>query len=361
MPKRRKQANGQGSITYCKGRKSPRWARLPAQYDINGKEYRPTVGFFKTRKEAKEALKNYDSIEEILTFKEIYEHYQTSAEYIGFSKNNKNRYDRAFDRFAPVHNKNIADIKYHELQNIIDRMVIEGYDITVNGQTIHKDYSKDHVRRLKIVASKIYTIALKNGLATNDISKLLEVGGLGLQRNKKIFYKDEINKMFESIPDNPDIRYVLFLIFTGFRPNELIRLTTDKIDFNANTIVDFGSKTEAGINRKMFIHPKIKTLLMELVLESHTGYVLEYDNKPAAYDKIFYDKIYYPALENAGIEKKIPYTCRYTFATIAHVSGMDDVALKNLMGHENLSTTAKSYLVNVGMEEFIYEELQKII
>ena len=76
MPKIRKQANGQGSITYCKGRKSPRWARLPAQYDINGKEHRPTVGFFKTKKDAQKAIDEYKGLSGIKTFAEIYRQYQ---------------------------------------------------------------------------------------------------------------------------------------------------------------------------------------------------------------------------------------------------------------------------------------------
>ena len=361
MPKRRKKANGQGSISYIKGRKSPRWARLPAQYDINGKEYRPTVGFFKTKKDAQKAIDEYKGLSDIKTFAEIYHQYQETPEYINYSKNNKNRYDRAFEKFQPIHNKNIADIKYSDLQAPLDQMELEGYYATIKGQKVHKNYSKDHIRRLKIVASKIYDIALKNDLVTIDLSSRLTAGGLGVQRDKKIFYKDEIQQMFNSIPSNPDIRYTLLLIFTGFRPNELYRLTKDNINFKKNVITEFGSKTEAGINRKMYIHPKIKTLLMELYLESNTGYILEYDNQPIKYDKIFYDNIYYPALKKAGVEEKIPYTCRYTFATIAHISGVDDIALQKLMGHENLSTTAKSYLVDVGMEDFIYDELKKIV
>nr|WP_279323832.1 tyrosine-type recombinase/integrase [Anaerococcus sp. AGMB09787] len=108
----------------------------------------------------------------------------------------------------------------------------------------------------------------------------------------------------------------------------------------------------------MFIHPYIKDILMDLAIESKTGYIIEYEEKPISYDKIFYDKIYYPALEKAGISRKIPYTCRYTFATIAHQSGVDDKALQKLMGHTNFNITANSYIQD--LDEFIYSELVKI-
>ena len=68
--------------------------------------------------------------------------------------------------------------------------------------------------------------------------------------------------------------------------------------------------------------------------------------------------MYYPALEKAGVEKKIPYTCRYTFATIAHNSGVNDKALQKLMGHTNFNITANSYIQD--LDEYIYSELQKI-
>ena len=242
-------------------------------------------------------------------------------------------------------------------------MELEGYSKPIgNGEYKHTDYSKSSIKRLKHLVSKVYDVAIKNDLIQLDLSKYLEVGGVGIRRKKEIFTNEEIQKLYTSIPDNPEAMHVLNLIFTGFRTGEYINLTTNKIDLDKNQIIDFGEKTQAGRQRKMFIHPKIKDIMTYLVKESKYGHIVEAENQNGETyipsDTTFYKKIYYPALEKAGVKKKIPYSCRYTFATIAHQSGVDDKALQKLMGHTDFSITANSYIQD--LDEYIYKELQKI-
>lgn len=94
--RRRKYANGQGSITHVKGKKSPWWARLPATYDSSGKEHRKTVGFYKTQKEAQNALDSYTLIDDIKTFKDIYIEYKKTDNFLNLSKKNKRSLRRFF-------------------------------------------------------------------------------------------------------------------------------------------------------------------------------------------------------------------------------------------------------------------------
>lgn len=365
MSKRRKLPNGSGSIEKVeknsdgKTRVLKYRARLPATYDENGKKYQKDIGFFKTYNEAREALLNYQEPEPVVTFKELFEKYKESNAYKKLTENSKNRYNTSFAFFAPLHNKDIHDIKYTDLQSIIDKVEADGYDKTLrNGEVKHMTYSKSSMERLKHLVSKIYSIAIKNNIVSLDLSKYLEVGGDPIRRKKEIFTSDEIKALGKSIPHNPNARHILILIFTGMRTGEYLNLKRNQINFEKNLIENFGEKTEAGRKRKMFIHPYIKDMLMDLAIESKTGYIIEYEEKPISYDKIFYDRIYYPALEKAGVSRKIPYTCRYTFATIAHQSGVDDKALQKLMGHTNFNITANSYIQD--LDEFIYSELVKI-
>lgn len=358
MARRRKKANGQGSISYIKGRKSPRWSRLPAQYDINGKERRPTVGFFKTKKEAQEALDRYNGLTTIKTFAEVYEYYKTTNAFQKISKKSKDRYENGFKEYKAIHNKNIIDIRYSDLQKVLDDMVVRGYEKRVNGVITHQDYSKNHLEKVKLVATQIYKLALKDGLVTENIASLMEVGGIKQKNKKEIFTKEEITKLRESIPYNPHARHVLVMCFTGMRTTEYRELHRDNIDFETNTIKNFGIKTAEGKSRTMFIHPQIKEILMDLCIESKSGVIAEVDGKPTTYDKKFYDKIYYLALEKAGVKRKTPYTCRYTFATIAYQSGVSEVAIQRMMGHTDFKITEKSYIQD--LSEFVYEELQKI-
>lgn len=357
MSKRRKLPNGTGSVErvkktpYGKTRVNQYRARLPQS------KGRKDIGFYKTYNEALEALINYQEPAPRVTYADLYHMFKNTNEYQKLTTNSKNRYERAFEKFEPIHDKKITEIIYSDLQNIVDQVELEGYTQIVDGQLVHQDYSKSHLDRLKVVTNKIYTLAIKNNMQVQNLAPYLEIGGVKAKRQKEIFTREEIEKLFQSIPNNPNARHILVMIFTGMRTGEYMYLHRDKIDFDKNEITGFGEKTEAGKNRKMFIHPKIREILMDLSIESKSGYLVEIESQPITYDHQFY-KLYYKALEESGVNKKIPYTCRYTFATIAHNSGVSDKALQSLMGHTDFSITANSYIQD--LDEYIYKELQKI-
>lgn len=361
--RRRKYANGQGSITHVKGKKSPWWARLPATYDSSGKEHRKTVGFFKTQKEAQNALDSYTLIDDIKTFKDIYTEYKKTDDFLNLTKKTKDRYEDAFLSFKPLWNKNIMDIKALQLQKCINAKVLEGYYATEDGKRVRKEYSKDSISRLKHVASKIYNFAERHDLVDKNRARVLEVKGLDPKPEKTIFFADEIDKLFNSIPYNPYARHVLAMIFTGMRTSEYRNLKVDNIDFENKMITDFGIKTNKGRKRIMFIHEKIEDILLELAEESTTGYIVENitmnrQNKKATHpsDQTFRKGIFNKALEKAGLEKTIPKQCRYTFATIAHLSGISDMDLMDLMGHESIMTTKNSYIQTIDF--YLMQQLQ---
>ena len=361
--KRRKLPNGTGSIervyftTTGKKRVSQYRARLPKS------KGRKDIGFFKSYNLALEALINYKAPAPQITFKEIFEQYKKSNDFLTISYKTQRRHESSFQRFEELHDMNIQDIKYSDLQNVLDQMELDGYEKALgNGEYTHMEYAQNSIKRLKIVASKIYKRAIKDNLIQLDLSTYLEVGGVGIRRVKETFTKAEIEALFKSIPHNPNAMHILFMIFTGMRTGEYLYLKTKNIDLAKNQITDFGEKTEAGKTRKMYIHPKIKDLVTYLISQSQTGNIVE-AKKPngQAYvpsDTKFYKDIYYPALEKAGIERKIPYTCRYTFATIAHQSGVSDKALQKLMGHTDFAVTANSYIQEY--DDYLYKELQKI-
>lgn len=364
--KRRKNANGEGSITYVKGRKSPWWARLPAEYDINGKEYRATVGFYKSREDADNALNRYLNIDDIKTFKEIFESYKQTNSFKELSKKTKDRYNDAFLSYKPLWNKDIILIKTKDLQACINRKELEGYYVTIKGKKVHKKYSKSSLERLKHVASKIYTHAMKYELVDKDRAYYLEVGGIVNIKEKNIFYAKDIEKLFANIKNYPDCRHVLMMIFTGMRTSEYLNLKVENFDLENDLIKNFGIKTKAGRNRIMFLHESIRNIAKELVNQSTTGYIVEnihlnsqnpIPTHPS--DHTFRKKIFNEALNTIGLspDDYTPINCRYTFATIAHMSGITDEALMKLMGHTSITITSKSYIQDIDL--YIKSELNK--
>lgn len=255
------------------------------------------------------------------------------------------------------------DIKALQLQKCIDAKVLAGYYAIENGKRVRKEYSKDSISRLKHVASKIYNFAEMHDLVDKNRAKVLEVKGLDPKPEKTIFFADDIDKLFKSIPYNPHARHVLSMIFTGMRTSEYRNLKTDNFDFKNKMIKDFGIKTNKGRRRIMFIHEKIEDILFELAKESTTGYIVENttinrQNKKPTHpsDYTFRKSIFNVALEKAGLEKTIPKQCRYTFATIAHLSGISDIDLMDLMGHESIMTTKNSYIQTIDF--YLMQQLQ---
>ena len=81
-------------------------------------------------------------------------------------------------------------IKYSDLQDVLDQMELEVYDKALSsGEIKHMEYSKSSIERLKHLVSKVYTIAIKNDMIQLDLSKYLEVGGVGIRRKKKSLLK----------------------------------------------------------------------------------------------------------------------------------------------------------------------------
>ena len=359
---KRKLPNGAGSIVKLGKvgkykRVSPYMARLPAYYDENMKEKRKVIGCFKTYNEAYQAIVNYVPDQRIETFGDIYSAWKNTKDFIKLTKNTQNRYERSFERFESLHDKPIVEIKYYMLQRIVDDMEADGYEKTdKSGEKKHCEYSNSSIQRLKHTLSKIYTYAMKNEIVTSNPSNLITVGGLGVQRKKEIFTKEEIKKLFLAINKYPFARHILVLIFTGMRTGEYYDLRTKNINLTQNKIFDFGEKTEAGKSRTMFIHPGIKQVLTSLFVESKTGYIFEKDQSHVSIT-MFYDE-YYSTLEKLKIKEKIPYSCRYTFATIAHNSGVNDKTLQKLMGHTSFNITANAYIQD--LDEYTFSELQKI-
>lgn len=366
MAKRRKLPNGTGSIERVKKtvqgktRLSQYRARLPAKYTKDGKKIQKDIGFFKTYNEALEALLNYKEPAKPVTFEQLYNQFKNTNRFNKLTQKTKNRYDNAFSKFESIHNTNIADITYTQLQAPLEEMEQEGYVKKINNELVKKDYSKDSIDRLRTVAKQVYTLAIKENIINYNLAAELEVGGLGVQREKEIFNKEEIETLFKSIPYNENAMHILILIFTGMRPGEYRLLEKPSIDLENNKIEDFGIKTETGKKRTMYIHPKIKPILEYLIKKSTTKYLVETEStkKAPVSDSYFNQNIYYPALDKANIPRRVPYSCRYTFATIAHFSGVKDKALQKLMGHKNFEVTANSYIQD--LDQYVYEEFQKI-
>ncbi len=160
-------------------------------------------------------------------------------------------------------------------------------------------------------------------------------------------------------------RAILELLYsTGMRVNELISLNINDIDFWNSTVKVTGKgskqriipigKNAIGALKRYF---KVREKLFAPNTQSSVNNILFLSTR----GKRLYPKgVYLIVKKNiervSEIEKKSPHILRHTFATHLLNRGADLCAVKELLGHENLSTTQLYTHVTVDKLKRIYKQ-----
>ena len=97
------------------------------------------------------------------------------------------------------------------------------------------------------------------------------------ETTKQIFTDEEVLRLWEN-RNLPWVDSVLFFLYTGFRISEMLDLKISNIDLQAETMTG-GTKTEAGKNRIVPIHSKIRNKVEKRLKQSKSGYLFEYEGK----------------------------------------------------------------------------------
>lgn len=90
------------------------------------------------------------------------------------------------------------------------------------------------------------------------------------------FTIDEINLLWKNVDTIPFADMILVGIYTGFRPVELTMLKTEDVHLSEGYMVD-GTKTKAGKNRIVPIHPMIEEIITRRCHEMNEYLFFDYD------------------------------------------------------------------------------------
>ena len=172
------------------------------------------------------------------------------------------------------------------------------------------------------------------------------------------YYRCNIEKMLETIPDEMveilrdncnnvrDRAMIDFLLSTGIRVGELVRLNIVDIDFSERECVVYGKGDK---ERKAYFDAKTKIHLMNYI-ESRT------DNNSALFVSLNkpHNRLTESGVElrlremgkKVGVEKVHPHKFRRTMATRAIEKGMPIEQVQKVLGHEQIDTTLRYAMVN---------------
>ena len=342
--------NGYGAIVKLSGRRRKPYAvRITTGYVLRGTEDNPRavqqyryLEYFAKRTDAVKYLADYNAgirvrehtaVADMPTFKEVYtmamEERRASKK--GISDSIKRSYRAAFNRLSPVHDVKVCNLRHNDVQPVLNQ---------------NKDMSQSTVRNMIIVCRMVSEYARKCEYTDTDFSAHLTGNYVDQKEIHHPFTHNEIQRLWKDKSETAAC-FTLITIYTGLRPSELLRASVSASDITRGYFIA-GSKTTAGKNRTIPIHPDIKPVLMRLVADSATGHLFP-DQQLALFRTHYWD----PYMRDACMEH-LPHDGRHTCATLMESAGIPLARRKLILGHSITDITDGVY-THVKPEDLIAE------
>ncbi len=163
---------------------------------------------------------------------------------------------------------------------------------------------------------------------------------------KEVYSDETIELIKQSVKNKRDLAIIEFLISTGIRVGELVKLNIKDIDFENRECVVLGKGNK---QRKVYFDAKTKIHLKQY-LDTRN------DNNQAVFVSLLnpHNRLEISGVEimlrkigkRVGIEKVHPHKFRRTLATKAIDKGMPIEQVQHLLGHSKIDTTLEYAMVD---------------
>ncbi len=337
----KRRANNTGNVYKMSGRRSNPWAaRICQGYNENGKRIWLNIGYYRTKSDAEKAISLHEiqpvSEKKDIKLNELFKEWSASH-YVGLGKKSITMYNTAFNHLAILHNKKFADLRTIHFQKILNDSVLKN-----SAQS-----------KIKTFLNLLYTFAISQDIVHKNYSTALKI----IKKEKHstpVFSQNDIEVLFKN-DHIPFVDSILVMIYTSSRPNEMLMITKDRVDFE-NGFVITGIKTEEGIDRPIPIHPYIYDYLRKRY--NQTDNYLFHINGKRISDRTYREDIFFPIVEKLNITGIYPRFARHTFGTLAAKYKLSNVAIQQIMGHTDYAFTANTYTQKDLI--FLKNEMRKI-
>lgn len=325
-------------------------------------------GYFKTYNEAYMALVEYNKnpydLDSDITVAQLYEKW-TNQYFEEIKASSVRSIKSAWQYCTSLYDMRAKDIRARHI-----KQCMEDGEAIINGEKrIASAGTKERIKsmfNLMFDYALEYEIVDKNYARTFKLSKDIFIEQEKAKNCHITFSDSELDALWKHVNDVAYVDIILIQCYTGWRPQELGLLKISDIDFE-NGLLKGGMKTDAGENRIVPIHPKIKDLIVQRyneAIELNSEYLLNCTDGATHLNniKLTYDK-YRHRFEkiikrlNLNPEHRA-HDGRVTFITRAKKFHVDEYALKYIVGHAITDITEKVYTKRE--ISWLIEEMQKI-
>ncbi len=341
-----RRANGTGSIVNLGPNRRNRYAVRVSYLERPGLWKQKYLSYHRTAKEAQEALDKYlasniPAKSLAVTWGDVYAQW-SAKKYTKAGSASIASYKASWGRLCSLEGKEISKITVDDLQAVIDKDETAGL-------------SQSSINNDKLLMKALFKHAMERDLVAKDYSQFVEVPIVGAKVEKGAF--DDITmRKIEKLASSgfPWADTVLMLCYTGFRVSEFLGLTRFSYHPDGNYLQG-GLKTQAGKNRIVPVHPKIMPYLTKWL--SRDGKTIICDDDGNAIPAYKYRPLFAKVMEELGLPSATPHWCRHTAASRMRMAGVDEVAIKRILGHSDGDVTEHYTHVDVS---FLAKEIQKV-
>lgn len=322
--RRKQRGNGQGSVFYLDRCKAWKAEKVLGYYNENGKRKKRTVSkLFKKRSDAINALPTLISTtagkRKDASLHDLYEAYTNTPEYQKLSKSQHDKMSYAWNRWHDYEFSGISTLTVADIEQAIQTQTISYYP------------AKD----MKVLLSHLYTLAIKREIVHHNKTEYVDLPYESPKAKRECWKEDEVAALWKDYETHPYTGYVLLMCYAGLRYGELSTILLENIHLDEDYMIG-GIKTEAGIDREIPIHTRMKPVITALMAGKKTKLLeMNEDN--------FYDQ-YWDTIRRAGLRELPPHTCRHYFFSRMTAQGVQGGIIAEVGGHANYLTTLKNYV-----------------
>lgn len=359
MPKskRMRLPNGFGQISEIKNARlrSPFRAMVTVGKTDTGKPICKLLkpqAYFRTYNEAYQALMEYNrkpyNETGDMTGEELFNEWYIAKEKEGVTPAKLKDISRSWKYCSLLYKMRIEDIRAQHI-----RECVENGEAVLRGK---KQKAKPMTqRKIKTVLNQMFDYALSYDLVEKNYARNYQIPKNIIRESEQgytshISYTDEEMQALWKNHYSTDVQMILIQCYSGWRPQELMDIKISDVDL-LNWTFTGGSKTEAGKNRVVPIHPRIRTMIeqnYEKALEIGSKYLFNREDgrsgKAVPYTYHRWSESLELIIKNRKLNPNHKlHDGRKQFVTMCKRYEVDEYAIKRFVGHKISDITERIY------------------